>query len=171
MIKIFGIGNVLLGDDGIGVRVIEHLRDKLIELNKYYKQYDEEVAVFIGENDYLYCLNSIKEDDYIIIIDATCFMIKPATVTVKNLKECDELIEGDFIGELSAHEESFLKTVRREKSNIDGYLIGIEVNKVEYNLELSKELSKKFNFISYNVFNKIIEIINKKLSMINYKNI
>ena len=169
MIKIFGIGNVLLSDDGIGVRIVEHLRDKLMDLNEYYKQYDEEIAVIIGENDYLYCLNNIKEDDYIIIIDATCFMIKPATVTIRNLKECDEFIEGDFIGELSTHEESFLNSVRREKNNIDGWLIGIEVSKIDYSLQLSKELSKKFNFISYSVFNKIIEIINRKLSEINYK--
>lgn len=169
MIKIFGIGNVLLSDDGIGVRIVEHLRDKLMDLNDYYKQYDEEIAVIIGENDYLYCLNNIKEDDYIIIIDATCFMIKPATVTIRNLKECDEFIEGDFIGELSTHEESFLNSVRREKNNIDGWLIGIEVSKIDHSLQLSKELSKKFNFISYSVFNKIIEIINRKLSEINYK--
>ena len=169
MIKIFGIGNVLLSDDGIGVRIVEHLRDKLMDLNDYYKQYDEEIAVIIGENDYLYCLNNIKEDDYIIIIDATCFMIKPATVTIRNLKECDEFIEGDFIGELSTHEESFLNSVRREKNNIDGWLIGIEVSKIDYSLQLSKELSKKFNFISYSVFNKIIEIIIRKLSEINYK--
>ena len=96
-------------------------------------------------------------------------MIKPATVTIRNLKECDEFIEGDFIGELSTHEESFLNSVRREKNNIDGWLIGIEVSKIDYSLQLSKELSKKFNFISYSVFNKIIEIINRKLSEINYK--
>ena len=174
MIKIFGIGNVLLSDDGIGVRIVEHLRDKLMDLNDYYKQYDEEIAVIIGENDYLYCLNNIKEDDYIIIIDATCFMIKPATVTIRNLKECDEFIEGDFVP-LTRIQcrvcclQSFLNSVRREKNNIDGWLIGIEVSKIDYSLQLSKELSKKFNFISYSVFNKIIEIINRKLSEINYK--
>ena len=64
MIKVFGIGNILLGDDGIGVRVVEKIKEEI-------KNISEDIDVIIGETDYLYCLNQIDEDDTIVIIDST----------------------------------------------------------------------------------------------------
>ena len=52
MIKVFGIGNILLGDDGIGVKVVE-------KLNESIKSIGRDIEVIIGETDYLYCLNEI----------------------------------------------------------------------------------------------------------------
>ena len=59
MIKIFGLGNILLCDDGIGVRVLESLREKLNQLGK-------DIELIIGETDYKYCIEQVKDDDFII---------------------------------------------------------------------------------------------------------
>ena len=58
MIKIFGIGNPLLCDDGIGVKLSQDISD--------YVNY----PVFTGEIFTDYCFDNINEDDFIVIIDA-----------------------------------------------------------------------------------------------------
>ena len=158
MIKIFGVGNTLLCDEGVGVKVIEKLQDRLIKLNDIIND-NNKISVVIGETDYLFCLDSISDEDFIIIVDSTYFMIRPGTITVRSLNECDELISTDFVNDLSPHEESFIKTLRREKSNMQGYLIGIEIGRIDYSLELSKDLNNNFNNICENVYNDILKII------------
>ena len=56
MIKVFGIGNILLCDDGIGVRVAENLKEEIEALG-------DDIEVIIGKTDVLYCINKIEEDD------------------------------------------------------------------------------------------------------------
>lgn len=155
MVKIFGVGNVLMCDDGIGVRVAEKLRERLEKLNDRFKDF----KVIIGETDYMYCLENIEEDDFVIIIDSTYFMVRPGIITTLKLEECDNFIFSNFENNNSAHEESLLKILRVERRNIKGYLIGIEVDKIEYSLELSKRISRRFDLICENVYNEIVKLI------------
>lgn len=148
MIKVFGIGNILLCDDGIGVRVAENLKEEIEALG-------DDIEVIIGETDAIYCINKIEEDDYVIIIDSTYFMIRPGVVTVKSLDECDEFINYDY----SPHEESLLRLLRKEKRDVKGYLIGIEISHIDYSEELSKILNKRFKDICTRVYNEIVEIV------------
>lgn len=154
MIKVFGIGNILLGDDGIGVYVIENIKEKLIKLNK-------NINVIIGETDYLYCLEEIRKDDLVIIVDSTYFGKKAGTITLFDLKECDQFI--DNIN--SQHEINLVKALRCEKSYIKGYLIGVEVRKVEYSLEISNELKNEFDILCKEIF-YIIEKISSNTNII-----
>ena len=154
MIKVFGIGNILLGDDGIGVYVIENIKEKLLKLNK-------NINVIIGETDYLYCLEEISKDDFVIIVDSTYFVKKAGTITLFDLKECDHFI--DNIN--SQHEINLVKALRCEKSYIKGYLIGVEVHKVEYSLEISNELKKEFDILCKEIF-YIIEKISSNTNII-----
>ena len=65
MVKVFGIGNILLKDDGIGVRLARNIKRRVDKDNI------NEIEVFIGETDYLYCLENINDDEFIIILDST----------------------------------------------------------------------------------------------------
>lgn len=148
MIKVFGIGNILLCDEGIGVRVAENLKEEIEALG-------DDIEVIIGKTDALYCINKIEEDDDVIIIDSTYFMTRPGAVTVKSLDECDEFINYDY----SPHEESLLSLLRKERRDVKGYLIGIEISHIDYSEELSKILNRKFKDICTRVYNEIAEIV------------
>lgn len=148
MIKVFGIGNIILCDDGIGVRVAENLKEEIEALG-------DDIEVIIGKTDVLYCINKIEEDDEVVIIDSTYFMTRPGAVTVKSLDRCDEFINYDY----SPHEESLLSLLRKERRDVKGYLIGIEISHIDYSEELSKILNRKFKDICTRVYNEISEIV------------
>ncbi len=148
MIKIFAIGNIILGDDGIGVKVMEFIGAQL-------ESYSEEVKVLIVGIDYIYCLNEINKEDNVILVDSTYFGIEPGRVSVLNLKECDKFISPCR----DMHSENLLRVLREEYREIPGYLVGIEVEKVNYSLELSKTLKDNFSEITKKVFREIKRII------------
>ncbi len=148
MIKIFAIGNIILGDDGIGVKVMEFIGAQL-------ESYSEEVKVLIVGIDYIYCLNEINKEDNVILVDSTYFGIEPGRVSVLNLKECDKFISPCR----DMHSENLLRVLREEYREIPGYLVGIEVEKVNYSLELSKTLKDNFSEITKKVFSEIKRII------------
>ncbi len=148
MIKVFGVGNILLCDEGIGVRVTKNLKEKIESLG-------DNIEVIIGETDALYCISKIEDDDKVIIIDSTYFMIRPGAIMVKLLEECDEFINYDY----SPHEESLLSLLRKEKREVKGYLIGVEISHINYSEELSKILNKKFKDICNRVYNEILKIM------------
>ena len=60
--------------------------------------------------------------------------------------------------EITAHETSLLSLVRLEKTNVNGYFIGIEIDSIEYSLELSNILQKRFNSIYDEVYEFIVKI-------------
>jgi hydrogenase maturation protease len=62
-IKAIAIGNPLMGDDGIALKVAEQLSDSLEKLG---------VEVIIGETDIDYCISRIDENDKLIVIDGSC---------------------------------------------------------------------------------------------------
>lgn len=148
MIKIFAIGNIILGDDGIGVKVMEFIGAQL-------ESYSKEVKVLIVGIDYIYCLNEINKEDTVILVDSTYFGIEPGRVSVLNLKECDKFISPCR----DMHSENLLRVLREEYREIPGYLVGIEVEKVNYSLELSKTLKDNFSEITKKVFREIKRII------------
>lgn len=152
MIKIIAIGNILLGDDGIGIRVTEAMKPVFLG-------YSEEISVIIGETDIYYCLENIESDDLLIIIDSSYFGLEPGTVTRLTLEECDKFTK-NFI---TAHGENLINILRQDYRNIRGYFIGIEVSVIDYSLELSAILQDKLQEICLRVSGEIQEIVSKYL--------
>lgn len=148
MIKVIGIGNILLCDDGIGVKVVEKIQDSLRNIN-------ENIEVIVGETDYQYCIEEIKDDDLVIIIDSTYFMKEPGTITVRTLDNCNEFLDKIYTG----HDISLLKAIRLEKPNIKGFFIGIEIEVIEFSLELSERLKNNFDNICKEVLDNIYLIL------------
>ena len=156
MMKIFGIGNILLGDDGVGVKVVEVIKEKI-------KNISEDIDVIIGETDYLYCLNQIENDDTIVIIDSTYLDIAPGYISYFDLKDCNRFIK--YFN--SQHESNLVKSILIENLNVKGYLIGIEIGKVDFSLELSKTIKDNFYNICLDVLKYIKEIYKEYARSIN----
>lgn len=151
MIKVFGIGNILLCDDGIGVKVIEQLEAEIREI-------DKAIQVIIGETDVMFCLEQIEKEDFIIIVDSTYLNLKPGTITTLSLEQCDV-----FLNKLnSQHEEGLLRVLRTEHREIKGYLIGVEIGKIEYSMELSEALKNIFLDICCCVLKKVKWLVNNQ---------
>lgn len=148
MIKIFGIGNIILGDDGIGVLVSEWL------IKNCSKEF-EEVEIIIGGIDYLYCLDNINHGDVVIIIDSTYLGKEPSSVRLITLEELDEILEKNYIYK----QDTLVSILRRENTDIKGYLIGVEIEKIDYSLELSKKLSDRFDDVCIEISQIILNII------------
>ncbi|GAA0777671.1 hypothetical protein GCM10008908_33160 [Clostridium subterminale] len=119
------------------------------------ESYSKDVKVLIVGIDYVYYLNGINKEDTVILVDSTYFGIEPGRVSVLNLKECDKFISPCR----DMHSENLLKVLREEYREIPGYLVGIEVEKVNYSLELSKTLKNNFSEITKEVFREIKRII------------
>ena len=71
-ILVLGIGNVLLTDEGIGVRALKELERRYI--------YPENVELLDGGTAGIELLRHIRNRDYLIIIDAMKWNQKPGTV-------------------------------------------------------------------------------------------
>ncbi|MGL5353111.1 MAG: hydrogenase maturation protease [Clostridium sp.] len=183
MIKIFGVGNIMLCDDGIGVKVAEFIKEKLylngninnldnklnlseralvesnnnraITSNNKSKLVSGDIEVIIGETDFMYCLDCIDKDDLVIIIDGTYFEFKPGHISKLSFDECDKFIYESR----DPHSDSLLQVLRREYRDVKGYLIGIEIGKVDYSLELSTKLNKEFNSICERVLAAILNLL------------
>ena len=85
------------------------------------------------------------------------FMKEPGTVTVRALESCDDFTYRAYTG----HDLSLIKAIRLEKLNIKGYLIGIEIESIEFSLELSKSLEERFDSICKEILYNIEVILNK----------
>lgn len=155
MIKVFGIGNILLGDDGIGVYVVDKIKDSKLAL-------EENIEFIVGETDFLYCINEIHKEDVVIIIDSIYLAKKCGSISLFNFKECNKFL----LKSQTSHEENLLDILIKEKPYINGYLIGIEIEKVKYSLNLSDNIFNNFEYICNNVLN-IIE--NIYWGIINYE--
>lgn len=132
--KVIALGNRLMMDDGIAIKLVEELSEWL-EHNGF--------GVFIGETDTYSCVDYINDGDFLIVIDALHLGEEPGTVSVFSLKDINE----EYKNSASMHDLSFIKLLSLENKNINGYLIGIEVANVDFGIELSNQLQLKFNNI------------------------
>ena len=146
MIKVIAIGNRLMQDDGIAIAVIENLRNKLDSTG---------LEVVIGETDFQFCFHLLKEDDFVIILDAAYSGAVAGSVFSYKLQEAVTTY-----GETnSQHEMSVFDLMRLYSKPLEGYLIGIEIAETGFGCELSKVLKSKFNGICLEVERIIYEMV------------
>lgn len=89
---VLGVGNILLGDEGIGVRVVEELT------NRY--AFPEEVMVLDGGTAGIELLRYIEGRDLLILIDAMRADLPPGTV----FKVEGEDVPKRFMTRISPHQ-------------------------------------------------------------------
>lgn len=135
-IKCIGIGNRILGDDSIGIKVLEELSDEFQKKN---------IKVIFAETDVDYALSEIDEGDTLFIFDSTYFDIVPGTVTFTPIEKAIKVQHKQIY---SQHQPSLINLLNTYKKSVKGYIVGIEIEEIDFNLELSKTLKHKFLRIS-----------------------
>lgn len=147
-ILILGMGNILLRDEGIGVRTIEYL-----------EKYDlpGHVDLLDGGTGGFTLLSEIQKYSNVILIDASLDANPPGTIRVIKPK-----FAKDFPKAMSTHEIGLKDLI--ESASILGnlpeiYLIVVSVNDLQpMNLNLSEEIAKLLPEIKRTVNNLIEEI-------------
>ena len=144
MKKVIAIGNRIMMDDAIGIKIVESLEEDLKQLG---------FSIVIGETDIDYTLNEINEGDFIIIVDSSLVGKDPGTISVSSLKNIKEYNEKTY----SLHQMSLVKVLSgSELLKIDGLLITIEASEINFGMELSRVLKNKFKAIKSKVLEEII---------------
>ncbi|WP_304509491.1 hydrogenase maturation protease [Anaerotignum sp.] len=146
MIKLIAIGNRFMKDDGIAIKVAENLVDKLKGLN---------IEVIIGETDCQNCFYLLKQDDYVLIIDAIYTGSEPGSIHPLKLEEAVAQSSGASM----QHDMSIIELMKLYKSKFKGYLIGVEIAELGFGDKLSPVLNEKYQQICLDVERTINKII------------
>ena len=138
MLKVIGIGNRLMMDDGIAIAVLEVLKHKLESMS---------IEVIIGETDSLFVFYQLKEEDFVIVVDATYSERVAGSVHSCSLQEALA-----WYGDAGyQHDTSLFDLLRLYSQPLKGWLIGIEIAEARFGCELSDALMLKFNDICLEV--------------------
>ncbi len=147
-IKIIGLGNLLMGDDGLGIRVIE-----ILERNY---QFPKNVEIVEGGTGGLYLLPVLRDAEKVIFVDAVNFSDAPGTVHV--FKKEDLFSAG--CEKISMHEIglSDLLSLAGLSGNLpeEIFLVGMVPKKIEFSTSLSKEVERNLPVL----MEKIFQILN-----------
>ena len=131
-ILILGIGNILLSDEGVGVRVIEQMQKMHLP---------DDVEVIDGGTAGADLLDVLAERRKVIVIDAVQADCEPGTVLRFT---ADDLTQPDGVG-MSLHElglgEALTMTRKLECAPEDVVVFGIKPKDISCGLELSEEIA------------------------------
>ena len=129
-VLILGVGNYLMGDEGVGVHVIYEMEE--IELPDY-------IDVLDGGTGGFFLMNYFDAYPVVIFLDATMDGKKAGTISVIRPK-----FAADFPSALSVHDvglKDMIEAIYLQDKKPDIHLITISIEKlVSMNMELSKEV-------------------------------
>ena len=145
MHKVFGIGNPLLGDDGIALHLIKSLQQNPLLTSC--------MTFFQAETDCLYALEEIQSDDLVIVLDSCYFKNTPGTLVCMPLDACPINFS------LSAHSLNFLAELQIYFPKINGFFIGIEVHDIKPSLSLSPILDELLPKLNLEVTNLLLSLV------------
>ena len=142
-VLVMGIGNILLSDEGAGIRVIENL------LSHY--TFPEAIEVIDGGTMGMELLSYFDEKSNIIIIDAVRAGFSPGTVTkIDNLPAF-------FKNRISPHQIGLTDVLAMatvsEGSAPNVLLFGIEPGNIDTGMDMSREVRSKINYLA----DKVVE--------------
>mgnify|MGYP000956181969 CR=1 FL=1 len=145
MIKLVAVGNRLMMDDGIAIRVAEELRNRFTCL---------QLDIIIGETDCHSSFYLLNDNDFVIILDAMYMGEESGSVHVFSL---DALSNPS--GSCTQHDMSILELMRLYNCKFKGCIIGIEVADIGFGDCLSPVLMEKFPKVCSEVESVIKNII------------
>ena len=133
-------------DDGIAIAVLENLKNNLESMG---------IEVIIGETDFQFCFHQLKEEDFVIVLDA-----QYSGAVVGSVHSCKLQEAIAAYGEAnSQHDMSIFDLMRLYSKPVKGCFIGIETAEAEFGCELSEAIKIKFNAICLEVERIICEIV------------
>ncbi|MCW4052642.1 MAG: hydrogenase maturation protease [Candidatus Bathyarchaeota archaeon] len=149
-IVIVGIGNVLCRDEGVGVHVIEELKEYNLPYN---------VEVHDCGTGGLDVLEFLEGSDKAIIVDAVIGEMEPGEIYHVRLDEVDA--RDEKMKMLSLHELDLVKAIeigkRAYKIPENIFVIGIEPKNVELGMDLTAEVRQAIPRVIQDIF-EIIEL-------------
>jgi len=95
-ILVLGIGNILWGDEGFGVRAVEEF-DRRFEV-------PDNVTVLDGGTQGLYLVHFVEDADYLLVFDAVDYALEPGTL---KLVVDDEVPKFTGAKKMSLHQTGF----------------------------------------------------------------
>jgi len=152
-VAIVGTGNILMRDEGVGVRVIEELqrREKL-----------DGAHLFDAGTAIMDIWDELMSFDRVIIVDAVRGGQKPGTIYKFKPEDIGQKFESPK--NLSLHQISLLEIIAMEKlssgKSPDITIIGIEPEIIETGLELSPAIKEKVSLVADMVLKETIDGIN-----------
>ncbi|MBI5664864.1 MAG: HyaD/HybD family hydrogenase maturation endopeptidase [Nitrospirae bacterium] len=148
-IAVFGIGNILLSDDGVGVHTVNKL------INEY--QFPGNVELIDGGTKGLDLLPLFENRDRVLIIDAANFKKEPGTI---------DMVAGDRIpsflsSKLSVHQiglpDMLFAAKLMDIMPSEICLIGIQPLSMETSADMSNLISGKMGALISRVLEKLTE--------------
>ena len=148
-VALIGLGNILLGDEGVGVRAIQALRDEF--------DFSDEVSLLDGGTLGLDLLPFLEGKDKVLFLDALDVKKKPGIITILE----DDEIPSFFGQALSFHQvglaDLLLACQLMEIKPARVSLIGIQPEKIETGLLLSQTIQENFEEYIQAILNKLGE--------------
>lgn len=143
-VLVLGVGNDMMGDEGIGVRVARELNEKYT--------FPHGVRVVDGGVGGLTLLPLIRAADEVLIVDAVDARAKPGSIFMFNAGDIDT---ADFSERLSVHDTGILDVVHTAalmKDRLDATIIGVQPKKMdEFGGGLSRPVAKNLD--------RVVEIV------------
>lgn len=135
MTLILGLGNILLGDEGVGVRVVEELGRRI--------SFPPHIKLVDGGTGGYRLLPVISKARHLLIVDAVITGKEPGTIYRFKYGEIPE----NIVHKMFPHEVNILEVLRTAEiqgSLPDTIIIGIEPENISsYTMELTEELKNK----------------------------
>ncbi len=100
MIIILGVGNVLLTDEGVGVRVIEELQQNYV--------FPPDVELYDGGTGGLSLLSVVERADHLIVVDSVLVGEKPGTIVKFDYED----LPPGLTRKLSSHEIDVIEMLK-----------------------------------------------------------
>ena len=147
---VLGLGNILLQDEGVGVRVVEQLQRKY--------QIAGAVEVLDGGTAGMSLLEHIRNRDHLIVVDAVRTGQAPGTVITLSGDE----VPAFFQSRVSPHQMGLADTLAvldlMGEKPADVTVIGVEPRDLDVGLELSDLVSTRMDEL-------VIRLVGKLLSL------
>ncbi len=131
---VLGVGNILLKDEGLGVRAVEYIREKY--------SVPESVSLIDGGTGGLNLLSLMRDFDHIIIVDAVAPRTAPGTL----YRIPGRMLSKTPLLMTTAHQigvKEMLAIAALEGYDPDVVIIGMEPKEVSAGLELSSVVREK----------------------------
>lgn len=134
-IAVVGVGNILMGDEGIGVKAVEELRKEKLP---------EGVELFDGGTAFHALVDDLIQFDKLIIVDAVLGGEPPGTIYRFELGELEGMISETS---LSLHDVGVIEALMLERLTRripeEIVFIGMEPERIELSMELSPAMREK----------------------------
>lgn len=151
-LTVLGIGNLLMRDDAIGVRLMEALRDS--------RPWGPDLLFVDGGAGGLNLLNVIEESPRLLVFDAADMRLAPGEFRVI----APDQVRSDSAGRLSLHDCPFIETwslARQFLHAPETTLFAVQPALVERGVGLTAELSSVFDSLLAAATNLVDEILKK----------